>query len=248
LGYNQYNYLYDEVGISCILVERKRRKHAKEEILETIKLNGKFTFDDFKKTVDLDRQVPQWLRITNLIVKVAFWILIGISVLIGILSRSWMIVPILFFFFVYLFYTFRFRPRHLQRLFHQEASYRSPFEIEITDEYYMSSNEVNQTKRVWKDFAKWRANQDVFLLYTSDASMQVIPKHFLNDESEDGAIRQLLRENEVPIYKGPIGLTSGLTALNLFIVLWLLSLLIDLLQKVYCGPAFEAWLFSTVFG
>jgi hypothetical protein len=193
--------------------------------METIKLSGKYTFEDYKKANDLHTQVPQWLEIaTHISINITF--LFMIIPYIGDFIETGDLNFILFVgMYIALILGIYWLPqRMLLKRYNQDVFFKKPFEIEITDEYFSFSNEVFQTKQAWKDYVKWRESRDMILIYPYDTGWHPIPKRLFNDEGDEKNIKRLLHENGVPLYKGPIlhklSITIILSVLIIFFIFY----------------------------
>jgi len=189
--------------------------------METIKISGKYSFDDYKRTNKLNKNVPQWLTIISNIIYIVMYMLFAIALIYSILTKAWYWLPLLVLLFAVLFLSYWYAPRRMRKVFFQEKYFQVPFEIEITEKQFSITNEIAQIKQEWKDYVKWTENRDLILLYSSEASVRIIPKRFLTDENDGKTIIRLLRENGVPRYQGPIGPTLIFIILYLLIILYI---------------------------
>jgi hypothetical protein len=57
-----------------------------------------------------------------------------------------------------------------------------------------STEGISGTK-AWSDYFKWKEGKNCFLIYMSDNMYQVIPKRFLESESEIKTFREILQRN-----------------------------------------------------
>jgi len=115
----------------------------------------------------------------------------------GLLAWTYVLYPAVILGFLAL-YRFYLRPYQVNRSYAQNKELSSPFEIELTDEGYGISNTYGSGKIPWKDFAKWREDDQVILLYRTDNMFNMIPKRLLQDETEAQYILEMLRQNNVP--------------------------------------------------
>jgi hypothetical protein len=166
-----------------------------------VTLKGKFELADVKAAQNLHA------RSSRLITWVGYY-LIGLIVLVFIgevvltamrlLTWTYLLFPAFILGFLAL-YRFYLRPYQITRSFNQNKELSSPFEMELTDEGYGISNSYGSGKIPWKDFAKWKEDKQIILLYRTDNMFNMIPKRLLHDETEVQHILEMLRQNNVPV-------------------------------------------------
>jgi hypothetical protein len=103
---------------------------------------------------------------------------------------------ILFFLALYRFYL---RPYQIARSFDQNKELSSPFEMELTEEGYSISNSYGSGRIPWKDFAKWKEDKQIILLYRTDNMFNMVPKRLLHDGTDVQYILDQLRLNNVKV-------------------------------------------------
>ena len=70
-------------------------------------------------------------------------------------------------------------------------------EMELTEEGYAIQNSYGQGKIPWKDFAKWKADKNIILLYRTDNMFNMVPTRLLQGEAEVQYVLNQLRQNSV---------------------------------------------------
>jgi hypothetical protein len=89
------------------------------------------------------------------------------------------------------------RPNQIARAFDQNKELSSPFEMELTDAGYGIRNSYGNGQIPWKDFVKWKEDNQIILLYRTNNSFNMIPKRLLQDDGEINYIREQLSRNQV---------------------------------------------------
>jgi hypothetical protein len=89
-------------------------------------------------------------------------------------------------------------PLQIQRLFAQQKDLNEPYEVEVTETGLTITNAFGHSQRPWSNFAKWKENQNLVLLYYSDVMYTLLPKRIFADPQQVDFVRAKLRENNVP--------------------------------------------------
>jgi len=164
-----------------------------------VTLNGKFELADLKAAQNL-HAMPGRRTWVGIIILMGLFVLLmlGAIVLAFTGSMSWWLVayPIFIVGFVAL-YWFVLRPAQITRVYKQHKELSSSFEMELTDEGYGIKNSYGTGKIPWKDFAKWKADKNIILLYRTDNMFNMVPKRLLQDDSQTQYILDQLEKNNV---------------------------------------------------
>jgi hypothetical protein len=164
-----------------------------------VNLNGKFELADLKAAQDLHARPGRWARWGLFLVLGALGLLLILGIIFGLMgSISWstIIYPIFLLGFLALFW-FVLRPYQITRSYKQHKELSSPFEMELSDEGYSIKNSYGSGKIPWKDFAKWKADKKIILLYRTDNMFNMVPRRLLQDESQAQYVIDQLRQNNV---------------------------------------------------
>ncbi len=164
-----------------------------------VSLKGKYELEDLKAAQNLHAMPGKrgWIWVGALMGFLV--VLLLVSFILAALGRlSWWLVfyPIFIIGFVAL-YWYVLRPGQIARVYKQHKELASPFEMELTDEGYSIKNDYGTGKIPWRDFAKWKANQKMILLYRTDNMFNMVPRRLLQDESETEYILEQLQKNGV---------------------------------------------------
>ena len=88
---------------------------------------------------------------------------------------------------------FLYVPWKARRVFRQQRSLQLPFELSWSEEGFVSRNEQGSYKTLWSDLVRWKENEQLFLLYISDAMFHILPKRAFPDAEAVSSFRELLR-------------------------------------------------------
>ncbi len=164
-----------------------------------VSLQGKFELADLKAAQNLHAMPGKrtWIGIIFLLGLFAL-LMVGAIVLAALGSLSWWMVayPLFILAFVAL-YWFVLRPGQITRAYKQHKELSSPFEMDLTDEGYAIKNLYGAGRVPWKDFAKWKADKNIILLYRTDNMFNMVPRRLLQDESQTQYILEQLEKNGV---------------------------------------------------
>ncbi len=196
-----------------------------------VSLKGKFELADLKAAQNLHAMPGKrtWIGISFLL-GLFVMLMIG-AVVLGIMGRlSWWLVayPVFILGFVAL-YWFVLRPSQITRAYKQHKELSSPFEMELTEEGYAIKNLSGTGKVPWKDFAKWKVDKNIILLYRTDNMFNMVPKRLLQDESQGQYVIDQLDKNGVkeasqvknPTRKVVQWVLYGLVAVVIIILIYL---------------------------
>jgi hypothetical protein len=164
-----------------------------------VTINGKFELEDVKAAQALHARTGRlvtWLG--YLMLGIMILLLVGGLVLALMGSLPWTTILIPAFFLGFLaFFQFYLRPYQITRAYNQHKELSSPFVMELTDEGYSLKNSYGSARIPWKDFAKWKEDQKVILLYRTDIMFNMVPKRLLQDDAQVQYIHEKLRQNNV---------------------------------------------------
>ncbi len=164
-----------------------------------INLKGKFELEDLQAAQRLHALPGKrgWIWIGVLI---GFFVLLFLAsiILAAMGNLSWWLAlyPILILGFIALFW-YVLRPAQIARAYRQHKELSSLFEMELTDEGYSIKNDYGTGKVPWRDFAKWKADKKIILLYRTDNMFNMVPTRLLQDESQAQYILEQLQKNGV---------------------------------------------------
>ena len=83
------------------------------------------------------------------------------------------------------FYKYVYITLKSNRIYKQQKSLHSGFDLEITDHGIIISSENGHGSNNWEDFIKYKENSNYLLLYYSDALFTMIPKKQITKASLD---------------------------------------------------------------
>jgi YcxB-like protein len=165
-----------------------------------MKVNGKLEWTDYLEAQKLHMRRSGWRR--WLLYAVAAFLILGfVLVLISSLQdQDWASLGLISWPLiaggVFLLYSYVVIPRRVRQLYSQHKEMSAPFEHEITPAALITTTQFGTGNRPWNIFHKWKENDKIFLVYTSDLQFVLIPKRFCTPEQLD-ALRARLRENKV---------------------------------------------------
>ena len=164
-----------------------------------VKLKGKFELTDVMAAQSLhtrSNRVVTWVGNYLLGLLVLIFIAEIVLAATGRLTWTYLLYPALILGFLAL-YRFYLRPYQITRAYNQHKELSSPFEMKLTDEGYAITNSYGSGKIPWKDFAKWKEDKQIILLYRTDNMFNMVPRRLLNDETEAQYILEQLKLNNV---------------------------------------------------
>jgi hypothetical protein len=107
------------------------------------------------------------------------------------------LLPFLFIIAIVPLYRYVFLPMQTRKIFAQQKALNSPFEIEFDETEMTVSNEFGNHRMPWGNFAKWKEDSELLMLYHSDVMYNIIPKRFFSDPQQIEIIRSFLEKNKV---------------------------------------------------
>lgn len=81
-------------------------------------------------------------------------------------------------------YHFIFLPIRCRRIYRQQKALHSETEISWNEETIEFKHEMGNTKMKWSNYAKYREDKNLFLLYQSDVIFNMIPKSSFSSEEQ----------------------------------------------------------------
>jgi len=174
-----------------------------------VSIKGKFELADLQAAQNLHAMPGKWAWVGIFALLGLFGLLLLAGIVLGIQGRvSWWLViyPVFVVGFLALFW-FVLRPAQITRAYKQHKELSSPFEMELTDEGYAIQNSYGQGKIPWQDFAKWKADKNIILLYRTDNMFNMVPTRLLQGEAEVRYVLNQLRQNsvkEASLVKNPV--------------------------------------------
>ena len=84
-------------------------------------------------------------------------------------------------------------PWRVQRLYRQQKDFASPFTYTWDATHLEGKSAVGQAKRAWRDYAKAKENDKLFLIYHADNLFEAIPKRWFNDAAQIAEFRQFAK-------------------------------------------------------
>lgn len=164
-----------------------------------VTLKGKFELADLKAAQDLHARTNKFARwmIIILVGVLTLFIITGIVfALRNSISWTFLIYPVFILGFLAL-YRYWLRPYQIARTYKQHKELASLFEMELTEDGYSIKNDYGSGKIPWKDFAKWKEDSRIILLYRTDNMFNMVPKRLLADETQAQYVIEQLKQNHV---------------------------------------------------
>jgi hypothetical protein len=93
------------------------------------------------------------------------------------------------------------QPNRARKNFAQQKELSLPFEVEFTEAGLNFSNDLGNSTRPWTYFTKWKENEEIMLLYQSNALVTMIPKRLFADPQQIETVQAFLEKNAVPKVK-----------------------------------------------
>jgi hypothetical protein len=82
-------------------------------------------------------------------------------------------------------------PRKVRRIHLQQKDLAFPFTYTWNSEFLEAKCVSGQSKRRWSDYAKFKENEKLFLLYHSDLLFEMFPKGWFQDQTQIAEFRAL---------------------------------------------------------
>ena len=84
-------------------------------------------------------------------------------------------------------------PRKIRRIHRQQKDLAAPFTYQW-DEHVLEAQGVSgQSKRPWENYAKFKEDENLFLLYHCDNLFEMFPKHWFRDQAQLNEFRGLAK-------------------------------------------------------
>ncbi len=167
-----------------------------------VRIEGQYSVEDFQAAQKLHFQSPPGKFVFSC--SGNFLLFAVVLLLAGFVGAAFLRLPGGFFLLIpaglaagYVFFELIQRPRQMRRLFEQQKELSMPFEIEISEAGFGFKNSNGSGLRPWGQFARWKEDGTLFMLYRSDVVFDMIPKRLLAG-GEAETVRQLLTRGIVP--------------------------------------------------
>ena len=85
-------------------------------------------------------------------------------------------------------------PRQVRRLHNQQKDLASPFTYQWDSMFLEAQGISGQSKRAWKNYAKYKEDEKIFLLYHADNLFEMFPKRWFRDEAQVSEFRGLANQ------------------------------------------------------
>ncbi|MBN2499456.1 MAG: YcxB family protein [Anaerolineales bacterium] len=87
-------------------------------------------------------------------------------------------------------------PRRIRKIFAQQKELHAPIEMELTADALLTSSQYGQAERPWSIFVRWNEDDNVLVIYHSDAMFTILPKRYFSPEQIEEA-KAYLQVNQV---------------------------------------------------
>ena len=167
-----------------------------------IKIQAQYTLEDFKYAQKLHmkgkRGTLSGLQAYFAIMVALVLIMFGFS-LVSTKGLDWvaLLIPVALMVAVGIYFAVT-QPRQIARFFQQQKELSAPMEFELSEEGFAIQHQYGGSRIPWKEFAKWKEDQEMILLYRSDLSFHLLPKRFLAGGDQLQYVHDRLRQNNVP--------------------------------------------------
>ena len=81
-------------------------------------------------------------------------------------------------------------PLKVRRLYNQQKDLASPFSYKWDSIFLEAQGISGQAKREWKNYAKYKEDEKLFLLYHADNLFEMFPKSWFRDEMQVSEFRE----------------------------------------------------------
>jgi hypothetical protein len=157
-------------------------------------LNIQLTPEDYVKAIYLNmrpRPLFKWLGGFILLLLVFTLAVSGFRAVAC--HDDWVVPAVLVGVLAYLTFVFGLRlPARLKKIFRQQKSLHSPYQMEITEEFVFTKSVVGESKLTWDYFRKWKEGKTLITLYQSDVMLHIFPKRCFASPDDVAQFRQLL--------------------------------------------------------
>jgi YcxB-like protein len=96
----------------------------------------------------------------------------------------------------YLIWTF-YLPRKIRHLHRQQKDFALPFTYWWDAEFIESKSDNGQSKRRWRNYAKFKENETMFLLYHADNMFEALPKNWFRDQAQIDEFRRFAKPDTI---------------------------------------------------
>jgi hypothetical protein len=159
---------------------------------------------DYLASQNLHLRQPLAARVLIFVLFSVLGLILVVALFLAILGRLdiLVLVPLVFMGAFFVLYRYILFPRRVRQVFTQQKELSLPIEFEITEAGLNVSNELGSSLRPWKNFAKWKEDKDILMLYQSDVAYTMLPKRFFTDPQQIESIKRHLVQNHVPVSGG----------------------------------------------
>jgi YcxB-like protein len=98
--------------------------------------------------------------------------------------------------------------RQAKKIFKQQKSLQVPYECRITDETCFQKSEFGEARMAWSDFHKWKANDKLVLVYSSDRLFYMVPRRFFTSVEEYEQFKSVLTHAIGPMNRARVKMAS----------------------------------------
>ena len=165
-----------------------------------VQVKGQYQLADYQAAQRLHAQGNRLARAAGYVILGVISLLALVSLFLALTGKTpWtgVIIPVLLpVFWVLIQYVLL--PRQVARVFAQQKDLSAPFEIGLDDEGFRLENQFGSSRVPWQDFAKWKQNGELLLLYRSDVAFHMLPKRFLPNPADAEFVVDRLRAHNVP--------------------------------------------------
>jgi uncharacterized membrane protein len=164
-----------------------------------INVNGTFELADVKAANALHARAGRLATWLGYLIEGGLVLILLVAIVLAFLGSApwWYVLYPAFILGFMVLFRFYIRPSQIARSYNQHKELSSPFEMELTEAGYSIKNSYGSSTMPWKDFAKWKEDQQMILLYRTDAMFNMIPKRLLPEEGQVQFILEQLRRNNV---------------------------------------------------
>jgi YcxB-like protein len=82
-------------------------------------------------------------------------------------------------------------PRKVRYLYRQQKEFAAPLTYTWNAEFLEAQGASGQWKRPWTNYAKYKENEKLFLLYHADNIFEMFPKSWFRDQTQVAEFREL---------------------------------------------------------
>lgn len=76
-------------------------------------------------------------------------------------------------------------PYRTKKIYKQQKTLQEPYDSELTDDEFISTNSIGAARIKWRDFHKYKVGRDMILLYQSDLIFHMFPRRWFGEGEYD---------------------------------------------------------------